>query len=204
VVGVDIQREALRTARQAGTADYGEMSADALGFRDGAFDLVVSVTVLQHLPPAVRERTLGELFRVLAPGGRVVMHEGERPPSGPAPALFPLREQGWLALFRAAGFEASYLAGSHYLPLLPWAQRAEALARRCLRGRGRRIENSPLADSGRSLVADAARANRCTGRITWLAVMASYPLEYLCARVQPLSAATFRTIVFRKPAEAAL
>jgi SAM-dependent methyltransferase len=201
-VGIDIQREALRAARATSAGDYSEMSADALGFRAGSFDLVVSVTVLQHLPPSGRERAVGELFRVLAPGGRVIIHEGERPPSGPAPALFPLREQGWLAVFRAAGFEASYLAGSHYLPLLPWAQRAEALARRWLRGRRHEDAGSSLSSRGRGLVADMARANRRMGWITWLAVSASYPLEPICARLLPRGAATFRTIVFRKPPEA--
>jgi len=207
VVGVDIQREAVRAAQgvarhkdsacgpDGSAARYGEMSADTLGFRDGAFDLVVSVTVLQHVPPAVRAQTVAELFRVLSPGGRVVAHEGGRPPSGRAPALFPLREEGWLALFRQAGLEAAYVAGTQYSPLLPWAQRGEALVRRCLdRGR-RKAAHSPV-----DLVAETARANRRMGWITRLAVIASYPLEHFCAAVLPRRAATFCTMVFRKPA----
>jgi SAM-dependent methyltransferase len=201
VIGIDIQREALRAARDGGAAHYSEMSADTLGFRTAAFDLVISVTVLQHLPPAVREPALRELWRVVAPGGRVLIHEGERPPSGPAPALFPLREEGWLSLFRGAGFQPMFVAGSHYAPLLPWAQRAEALARICFGNTAapRASVHRARGPAGAQVVAETARANRRIGWPTRLSVIASYPIEHLCAAALPRQAATFRTMVFRRP-----
>jgi SAM-dependent methyltransferase len=40
-----------------------------LPYADGSFDRVFSICVLEHLPPAVRQRLMRELGRVLAPGG---------------------------------------------------------------------------------------------------------------------------------------
>jgi SAM-dependent methyltransferase len=48
-------------------------SADALPFGDGAFGAVLCVEMLEHVPAAQREAVLSELFRVVAPGGRVVI-----------------------------------------------------------------------------------------------------------------------------------
>lgn len=46
-------------------------SAESLPFRDAAFDVVVAVQVFEYLPDA--ERAVGELARVLRPGGRAAV-----------------------------------------------------------------------------------------------------------------------------------
>jgi ubiquinone/menaquinone biosynthesis C-methylase UbiE len=57
---------------------FARMDAESLGARDGAFDCVVSLFVLMHLPhPA---KAVAEMHRVLAPGGRVVLGVGSPPP----------------------------------------------------------------------------------------------------------------------------
>ena len=45
-------------------APFVQGSGLALPFRDGSFAAVVSADCLEHLPPAVREAAIGELFRV--------------------------------------------------------------------------------------------------------------------------------------------
>src|SRR5215208_1722042 len=72
VVGVDSAFE--RTADRA-TAHLTpvEAQADALPFDDASFDVVLSVEMLEHIPAGRRDAVLSELFRVVRPGGRVVV-----------------------------------------------------------------------------------------------------------------------------------
>ncbi|MGC7095341.1 class I SAM-dependent methyltransferase [Amycolatopsis lurida] len=55
--------------------------AEALDFDDGAVDVVVSCLALHHVPEDVRGRALTEMYRVLAPGGRLLLADF-RPPRG--------------------------------------------------------------------------------------------------------------------------
>jgi ubiquinone/menaquinone biosynthesis C-methylase UbiE len=73
-VGIDLEEPHLERARQRCTAfgsrvRFGRGDVLKLEFRDSSFDLVVSRHVLQSLPDA--PRALGEMFRVLRPGGRM-------------------------------------------------------------------------------------------------------------------------------------
>ncbi|MCW2541837.1 MAG: Methyltransferase type 11 [Frankiales bacterium] len=43
-----------------------------LPFADGQFDLALTLIVLQHLPPKVARQFIGELVRVVRPGGTVI------------------------------------------------------------------------------------------------------------------------------------
>jgi SAM-dependent methyltransferase len=78
-VAVDINSEALAAARDA----YPELTfqlinGDHLPFPDGSFDLVVTWTVLQHVPPAKIAAAITEIKRVLAPGGVALLCEETR------------------------------------------------------------------------------------------------------------------------------
>lgn len=69
-LGVDLNPEALRENRGI---DYGvAASLEALPIRDGTFDLIVSRFVFEHV--ARPDLALGELARVLKPGGRLVIY----------------------------------------------------------------------------------------------------------------------------------
>jgi SAM-dependent methyltransferase len=71
VVGVDPTSAQLDLARlRGGTVDYARANADALPFRDGAFDAVVVCLVFEHI--ARHEPAIAELARVLEDGGRFV------------------------------------------------------------------------------------------------------------------------------------
>ncbi|HEX6714887.1 MAG TPA: methyltransferase domain-containing protein [Thermoleophilaceae bacterium] len=50
-----------------------EGSANALPFEDASFDVVLSAEMLEHVPADARRAALSEMFRVLRPGGRMIV-----------------------------------------------------------------------------------------------------------------------------------
>jgi len=93
VVGVDVAPSMLDLARARNR--YGERCRYVLNqdphlglFPDSTFDLVLSLFVLQHMPPHLSGAYLGELVRVLAPGGTLIFQL----PVAPLPAQDPGRE----------------------------------------------------------------------------------------------------------------
>ena len=76
VVGIDLSPEMLAIARrravEAGRdVDLREGDAHDLGFDDESFDTVVSTYSLCNIPDP--DRALGEMHRVLRPGGRLIL-----------------------------------------------------------------------------------------------------------------------------------
>lgn len=81
IVGVDISAEMLRRAENRRRAYRGKMvfvhgDAEQLAFEDASFDTVVSSCTMCSVPHPVR--ALRELYRVLRPGGRLLMFEHVR------------------------------------------------------------------------------------------------------------------------------
>lgn len=72
---VDPSRGMLRRARTKGLETI-QASATDLPCRDGSVDAVVVVDALHHFPDP--ERCLGEMARVLAPGGVLIVTEFDR------------------------------------------------------------------------------------------------------------------------------
>jgi len=78
VFGIDPSPEmitrATRKARKAGAEIvFKEAIVEKLPFADGYFEVVLSTLMFHHLPPKVREECVREIFRVLKPGGRVLV-----------------------------------------------------------------------------------------------------------------------------------
>jgi SAM-dependent methyltransferase len=144
VTGVDLSptmlAEARRRAADAGLGGRCEfVEGDVADLRlDRRFDLILGVTVLQHLPTAERlARAVERLAEHLAPGGRLVLLEAM--PSRPEPrcdtAVFTARPWSeYHAVFRRAGLRVTALSGvdpapfkirylPHYRSLPPWAAR---------------------------------------------------------------------------------
>jgi SAM-dependent methyltransferase len=75
VVGVDMTPEMLEKARAtaatmgAGNVKFVEGEVERLPFADASFDVVISNGVIDLVPD--KDAVFGELFRVLAPGGRL-------------------------------------------------------------------------------------------------------------------------------------
>jgi SAM-dependent methyltransferase len=77
VVGVDVSRPMLAAAElynlEGDRVAFVHNTRDDLRvFEDESFDLVLTHIVLQHLPPALATRYVGEFLRILKPGGSLV------------------------------------------------------------------------------------------------------------------------------------
>ncbi|MPZ26237.1 MAG: methyltransferase domain-containing protein [Micromonosporaceae bacterium] len=90
VIGIDILDFNLATARRrsaaAGLADrtrFGQADYHRLPFVSGSFDAVYTMETLVHA--ADPEAVLGEFWRVLKPGGRLVLFEYSRTPAEQVP-----------------------------------------------------------------------------------------------------------------------
>lgn len=85
--GVDLSPYYVQAARKL-LADVGEVSlavenAEALPYADGTFDVVTSVYLFHELPRNARRRVVGELLRVLRPGGLLVIEDSAQPAESP-------------------------------------------------------------------------------------------------------------------------
>ena len=77
--GVDLSPNYVQLARRR-LADVREMTlavenGEALPYADGAFDVVTSVYLFHELPRNARRNVIREMFRVLRPGGVVVIED---------------------------------------------------------------------------------------------------------------------------------
>ena len=72
--GFDLTWTGLKFATDHGIRRLAQASVASVPFRDEAFDLVTCFDVLQCLEPAVGQQVLAEFYRILAPGGHLVMN----------------------------------------------------------------------------------------------------------------------------------
>ena len=77
VIGIDASTEMIARARRkaakaAAEVEFRRAAAEALPFAQESFDAVLCTTVLHCLPPEARRQALGEMRRVLKPGGRLL------------------------------------------------------------------------------------------------------------------------------------
>jgi ubiquinone/menaquinone biosynthesis C-methylase UbiE len=84
-LGVDPSREVIARARRLtplADCTFAEGIAEALDAPDDSYDVVVSSLMIHHLPETLRPQAIGEMFRVLRAGGRVLIADF-RPPTTP-------------------------------------------------------------------------------------------------------------------------
>ena len=87
VIGLDLSPHYLAEARARlaswSRSAFVQGAAEAAPFPDGHFDVVTSVYLLHELPRAVRHAALGEMARVLKPGGLLLvldsLQRGDQP-----------------------------------------------------------------------------------------------------------------------------
>jgi SAM-dependent methyltransferase len=99
----------------------------------GDFDLLTSVTVIQHNPPDEQEKLIRHIRRLLVDGGHVLALENVRDQDV---HVFSSSIEGWISRFERAGFRCRHICRYDYSPLLRLDRLLALTARRLLR-RGR-------------------------------------------------------------------
>jgi SAM-dependent methyltransferase len=109
-IAVDINPDALAQARVTYPEhDFREASVTALPFPDDHVDLVVTWTVIQHVPPEQIATACAEILRVLAPGGTLLICEETRHAGHTSPKAhtWHRRVEEYEELFAPLGLERS-------------------------------------------------------------------------------------------------
>lgn len=118
VAGIDASPEMIGVAKgkagkQGLEIDFRVAPIEALPFEDGEFDVVLSSLMLHHLPDDVKALGLGQVLRVLKPGGRLIAIDiaGGHGPLSFVMGLFGHKlprdyAEQLQAMMRTAGFEA--------------------------------------------------------------------------------------------------
>lgn len=145
-------------------------SASAVPFRAGTFDLVLAITVLQHLEE--KEEALDEVRRLLAPSGRLLLLELlDRKGMQWQQHVMPRTDVWWQDILREKGFCIEREEPVEYMPLVQWIEKRRF-------GRGTRRTSERLGEM------PSSGARRLLKHMAWTAIaLASYPLEPLAPRL---------------------
>ena len=130
--GVDSDGEAITHAQRLtrdSNCSFSEGLAEAIDAPEGSYEVVVSSLMIHHLPQALRPQAIGEMFRVLRPGGSVLIAEfrppasrmGRRLIAAHSPAMAANRVDLLEPMVRDAGFE-QFRCGD----LRPWTHFVQA------------------------------------------------------------------------------
>ncbi|HBC8589946.1 TPA: methyltransferase domain-containing protein [Citrobacter koseri] len=124
VYAIDMDKNALANARNNVAAHGLEnhihvmaANANSLPFADNSFDVVINEAMLTMYADKAKAKLIGEYYRVLKPGGRLLTHDimltSQKLAEGEQNQLqhvvksnvSPMTKQGWRDLFLDSGFE---------------------------------------------------------------------------------------------------
>jgi ubiquinone/menaquinone biosynthesis C-methylase UbiE len=99
VYGIDAAREMITFAQNKAHTQKREVTfqteaIEAMSFADATFDIVLSSMMVHHLPGDLKQRGLAEVYRVLKPGGRVLIVDAVRPTSAIQRLMMTLTAHG--------------------------------------------------------------------------------------------------------------
>ncbi len=174
IIGVDIGTLAVQLASIRGleNAGYSVMALPDLGFQSSSFDLIISVTVLQHLPYSEQYEALSVLYRILRPSGFLITLEIVE--EDPAPHVFGNSREVWIEKFESEGFHLVRYRPCEYLPyvkIFHWL-RAKISKHRYAR-------SSLISGSDVSQVSGFLKKYTFIRLLVRGMILMSYPLEYL-------------------------
>jgi len=190
VTGVDFSVEAVKVLGQE-MPEHQFLCQDIskLIVPKATFDIVNSVTVLQHIPEDLQREAMRHAAGALKKGGYLVLLENTAD-FGPA-VVFPHRLNEWISMAEASGLELCRCWGSNYEVLF----RAVApYARRLLRGN--KLRSGNFAEASASTQRQPAK-RQLRSALRSLMAIGSFPLEWLVSRV-PLFEPSHQVMIFRK------
>jgi ubiquinone/menaquinone biosynthesis C-methylase UbiE len=189
--GLDATPAMLQIARQQGTvAPLIAGEAHRLPFTNATFDCVSDITVVQHIQPTLQSEALGEMLRVLKPGGKLILMELIR---GKGAHIFPRSPQDWIQQAISRGAKQVAWFGQEFLLL----DRAFTHVAQSIAGRnGSRTRDGALPDASVPHPITAARgAYWALRRIT--APLSAWT-DPIAERICPAAFATHGVFVFQK------
>ncbi|MBN2004372.1 MAG: methyltransferase domain-containing protein [Anaerolineae bacterium] len=175
--GFDVGERALSLAKERlGGTKVCVAALPDLGFADAAFDLALSVTVLQHIPRERQPQAIAALARVLRPGGWLIACEIVDL-KDPAAHVFGNSAARWQVMFENAGLRLVAYVPCEYLPYVKLFQRVRSWF-----GRRGHSESSEL---GVSSIAALLQRRPLLAWLLRIGVLLSYPLEFMASVLLP-------------------
>jgi ubiquinone/menaquinone biosynthesis C-methylase UbiE len=159
MVSTDLTRAMLEHGVRLGWVSRPvQATAYQLPFRTGTFDVVLSVTVVQHIPARQQLSAVKELARVCRSGGRVIFLELIAS-DDTAPHVFPRPPEWWIDQFVSSGMKLVAWRGQEFLP-------TERLLRRLMRQSTTQLTAGQVCDGPSSTITQPSvlRTVKITGR----------------------------------------
>ena len=189
VTGADISPEAIRVlSEEMPQHRFIAQDVAELSLPDESFDVVNSVTVLQHMPHLKQQMALNHGARWLKCGGCLVLFENIL--AFDAPHVFPHSTSEWIAMTEATGLKCTHCSGANFEVLL----RMYGFVAQFLRG-GRLSGETAVPST--SLPGAPSLKHRLKSGAGAALAMASFPVERLCQAL-PLAKPTHSVMIFSK------
>ena len=184
VTGVDISPDAISLLSEE-MPQHRFLCEDILRlqFRDGTFDVINSVTVMQHMPETQQRKAFQLIRGWLKTNGYLVLMENIA--DFDAAHVFPHPTKEWVEMVEGAGLTL----------IVSWGSNFESLFRAAARARSSVFKGQPEQRAGHHRPPHIPRQGR-TLLGDFIALL-SFPVELLCHRL-PLAIPTHSVMIFRK------
>ena len=190
VTGIDISDVVIERAKQiAGGKSNAAFETSSDSFftkRPEKFNMVLSITVLQHLNGNELKKTLRQLFEVMVPGGYLLaieMVRGTRNPDNRTSPI-PRGHEDWLKEFNDCGFEL--------IKITSYPQWATTVLSRL-------AKSVPSKQNSVSVKTTGLGFSFMRKIVTRLILMIAYPVDHLFRKSTPVTIAPYSVLILRRP-----